>query len=254
MRRKHKGLAAIGLSVLALASHAAMVNGTGNVTPNAIFGSGNANGSYTGETDNNIEVGLRAKQRFPAANVFNYDGVDRYVFDSAVLNTNPANRSVFNFEWSVNVDQSGTSGAMLSGFGYRFSFDTDPTAGVAFTTIDPFNTAGYFDHSFGSNATPNGAGTEFASLALMQAELGNYSVAQQSTNLGFGFSTDPDLPGLYSFKFEVFDLSAPTRTLSSAQILVEVSPVPGTVPTPATLPLVIGAMGLLGYASRRRRQ
>lgn len=252
MHKAKVGFLAVGMSLVALASQAAMVNGTGNVTPDIIFGSGNANGSFTGETVDNIEVGLRAKQRFPAANVFNYDGTNTYVFDSAVLNTNPANRSVFNFEWSVNVDASGTSGANLARFGYRLSFDTDPTAGVMYTSIDPFNTAGYFDHSLGTNGTGNGAGVEFASLALMQAELSNFNVAQQSSNLGFGFSADPDLPGLYSFRFEVFELNNPSVARASAEILVKVLPIPETVPTPATLPLLLGALGLMGIASRRR--
>ena len=55
----------------ATATLAAPVNGTGNVIPDVIFGSGNANGSLNGETRNTIEVGLRCKQRYPAANVFN---------------------------------------------------------------------------------------------------------------------------------------------------------------------------------------
>jgi hypothetical protein len=121
-------LVAAGLFASVAVVHSAPVNGTGNVTPDAIFGRGNANGSYTGQTLNNIEVGLRAKQRYPAANIFNYDGVDTYTFQKK--GTNPTNRSVFNFEWSVNVDQDGKSGKTLNDFSYLLSFDTDPSAGV----------------------------------------------------------------------------------------------------------------------------
>lgn len=222
--------------------HSAPVNGTGNVTPDIIFGSGNANGSFTGQTANNIEVGLRAKQRYPTpANVFNYDGVNTYTFQNG---GNPSNRSVFNFEWSVNVDQSGTSNKHLSDFSYLLSFDTDPSAGVNYVSIDPFNTAGYFDHSLGNNSTGNGLGIESASNAALLGNMSLFSVAQQSSNLGFGFSIDPDLPGIYSFRFDVLE-SGTQRVLSSAEIRAQ-------VPEPATLPLMFGALGLLAFATHRR--
>jgi len=240
---------AVGLCASVATLHAAPVNGTGNVTPDVIFGSGNANGSFTGQTANNIEVGLRGKQRYPAANTFNYDGDHTYTFDSTVLTTNPLNRSVFNFEWSVNVDQNGLSGDKLSAYDYSFGFDTDPTSGVSYTFIDPFTTLGYFDHALGTNATANGGGIESSSNAELVTNMGVFNVAQQSSNLGFGFSSDPDLAGLYSFSFSVFEKGTQTL-LSSSTINVAVAPLP--VPEPATLSLVLGALGLLGYASRRR--
>ncbi len=51
-------LVLLGASPLSVA---APINGTGNVSPDVIFGSGNDNGGFTGETLNNIEVGLRGK-------------------------------------------------------------------------------------------------------------------------------------------------------------------------------------------------
>ena len=46
-----------------IAVQAVPVNGTGFVTPDVIFGGGNANGSWTGSTGGNIEVALRGKLR-----------------------------------------------------------------------------------------------------------------------------------------------------------------------------------------------
>lgn len=234
---------AAGLYASVAALHAAPVNGTGNVTPDVIFGTGgNANGSFTGQTVGNIEVGLRAKQRYPSpANVFNYDGVDTYSFSNG---GNPANRSVFNFEWSVNVDKGGTSGKNLSDYDYSLGFDTDPTSGVSLTFIDPFATFGYFDHSLGNNSTGSNAGVESASNAALLTNMGLYSIAQQSSNLGFGFSADPDLAGIYSFSFQVKEKVTGT-VLSSSDITVN-------VPEPASLSLVLGALGLLGFSARRR--
>jgi len=188
-------------AMFAGAAQAAPVNGTGNVTPDVIFGTGgNANGAFTGETRNNIEVGLRGKQRFPAANIFNYDGDQTYTFDSTVLNTNPANRSVFNFEWSVNVNQDGTGSGVLSGFDYLLSVDTDASSAINFLVIDPFATPGYFDHALGNNTTGSNAGIESTSNADLLINMPLFNVAQQSSNLGFGFSADPDLPGIYDFR------------------------------------------------------
>ncbi|MBL4892122.1 MAG: hypothetical protein JKX91_09925 [Rhizobiaceae bacterium] len=51
---------------------------SGNVTPDVIFGSGNANGSWTGVNTGGIEVALRGKLRYDTngspQNIFNYDG------------------------------------------------------------------------------------------------------------------------------------------------------------------------------------
>ncbi|WP_076418238.1 hypothetical protein [Colwellia sp. UCD-KL20] len=230
------------------AAFAGMINGTGDITPNVIFGTGgNANGSFTGETNNNIEVGLRAKQRYPAANIFNYNAIDTYTFDSTVLTTNPSTRSVFNFEWSINVNQDNSTSFKLSDFSYLFSFDTDASAGVSYTEIDPFSTIGWFDHSLGDNSTISNAGIESTNNADLTANMSLYSVAQQSANLGFGFSNDPDLPGSYNFKMAVLDLQT-QEILSSAEIVVLVTPLP--VPTTTTFPLLLGGLCLFFMARK----
>ena len=245
------GLLTIVVSISApITAYADMINGTGLVTPDIIFGSGNGNGGFTGETNNNIEVGLRAKQRYPAADIFNYDGIDTYIFDSTVLNTNPANRSVFNFEWSINVDQNGSSGMKLDDFIYVFSFDTDPSAAIAYASTDPFNTPGWYDHSLGDNSTGNGGGIESADNADLLINMADFSVAQQSANLGFGFSGDPDLPGAYNFMMQVFNVNR--ELLSFAEISVLVTPF--DVPTPATASLLLAGMGLLAFRGRKKQK
>ncbi|MEX2518626.1 MAG: hypothetical protein WD969_04760 [Paracoccaceae bacterium] len=247
MKIQHLLAATAVFAVSAGAVFAAPVNGTGDITPAIIFGDGNANGSFTGETRNNVEVGLRGKQRYPSANVFNYDGDQTYTFDSTVLNTNPANRSVFNFEWAINVDASGTAGSFLSDFSYLLSVDTDASAAINFGTIDPFSTPGYFDHALGLSSTPAEGGVESLSLAELQTNMSAFSVAQQSSNLGFGFSADPDAPGIYDFMFQVFSLDG-TTLLSSSAITVRVAP----VPLPAALPLFVLALGGLAFMRSRR--
>jgi hypothetical protein len=237
---------------LAAAAHAAPVNGTGDITPDIIFGDDNANGSFTGQTANNIEVGLRAKQRFPAANIFNYDGVDTYTFDSTVLTTNPTNRSVFNFEFSINVDQDDLSGSTLSDFSYALSVDQDPGILTNFVTVDPFNTFGFFDHALGTNATANGGGISSSDNPDLITNMTIYSVAQNSQNLGFNWALDPDAPGTYDFRLQVFAFST-SDVLAESSMRVIVSPVPPPVPVPAALPLLASALALVGFMTRRRR-
>ena len=59
-----------------------------NGTPDVIFGSGNANGSFTVASGGGVELGLRAKVRFNGSNLpentFNYDGTKTYNFANGV--------------------------------------------------------------------------------------------------------------------------------------------------------------------------
>lgn len=231
------------------------VNGTGNVTPDIIFGSGNDNGGFTGETVNGIEVGLRGKLRFDgsgqAQNVFNYDGDHTYTFDPT-QSANPANRSLFNYEFSVNTNTTGTTGLNINDVFILLSFDNDRTSGVNFVSFDAVN--GFSDNTYGTNATGNGGGT--ASLPGAIGDTNN--VMQQSHNMGFSYFdgvslvnylTDPDAPGIYSFKLEVFDSAdEQTRQLlasSAIDVIVE-TPEPGA--------LALFGVGLLGFGLLRRRR
>lgn len=246
---------------LAGTAFAAQVNGTGMVTPDIIFGSGNANGSFTGNTQNNIEVGLRAKLRYNASglpeNTFNYDGVDTYSFTPTAAT--PTNRSVFNFEWSINVDQSGSSGAHLSDFDYRLSVDQDASILTSFVSTDPFNNFVYVDHAFGDNSTPNGGGTAGTFLTIGSLAANN-SVAQQSTNMGFNYAlftpwlADPDANGIYDIVLEV--LSPGTTDVlseSSIRVYAGVLPPPPPIPLPAALPMLASALAVAGLIRRRRK-
>jgi hypothetical protein len=64
-----------------------------DVTPDVIFGSGNANGFFTTGQKNDVEVGLRAKRRFPPENPTgahsNADGTYSFLAGNACGETLP---------------------------------------------------------------------------------------------------------------------------------------------------------------------
>ena len=206
----------------------------GHVTPDVLIGSGNANGGFTLDRSNGVEIGLRGKVRFPVpANTFNSNFDGTYTFLAGVFNgiENPQ----WNFEWSVNTDYKGTSGKKLPDYTYLLEMDFDPGAGTNFLAWDhiSFPTAnipyampvnpGYYDHSIGTNSTPNGGGVEANSIASYSALLPPNNVAQNSWRYTFydgaPFLFDATRIGRYDVRLTAFDGIVPA---AQATIQVQV--------------------------------
>lgn len=228
-----------------------------DVTPGVIFGSGNANGSFTVGTGGGVEIGLRGKNRFPAANQFNYDGTDTYTFP---VGEGSPGRSIWNFEWSINTDFEGTTDLKLDDFTYLLSLDVDPTAAVSSVAFDPILTPDpgsgvlYWDHALGSNttvATPStGDGNKAADAAEYADDLMALNVAQNSWAYSFFIPSslfDPNTPGIYTISLEAFFEG---DGVASSSIDINVAP----VPVPAALPLFLTGLLGLGVIARRRRK
>ncbi len=213
-----------------------------NVTPDVIFGSGNGNGYFVTDTANNIEVGLRAK--VPYAGVYNSDGAGTYNMSSGPHPKWGDPGAAWNFEFSVNVNQDGTGNSGLADFDITLSIDMDPGLGQSWISFNPFTT--FTDNALGDNSTPNGGGDDSATA---NANYGNYSVGQNSMNIGWlTLPFDNMAPGTYDFQLSVSH-SVPPLAQTYMTVVVDGGGAP--VPEPSTLLLLGG--GLVGIYFMKRK-
>lgn len=181
-----------------------------NVTPDVIFGDGNANGSFTVFTDatpngDTIELGLRAKVRHNASglpeNTFNDLADGEYYHLAGVAPTQAFPTATWSFEWTVNTDATGTGVFKVGYFTYEMGLDADPGAGTNFVVFDPITPPGdgtFGDHAMGDNTTGNGDGVSATSEAEYLSFLSQYNVAQNSWKPHWFIpSFDPSTPGIY---------------------------------------------------------
>ncbi len=223
-----------------------------NITTNVIFGTGNVNGSFTVDLSNGIELGLRARTRFPAPlSDFTNDGAGTFYFPAGNFGPGGTQPS-WNFDWSINSDYLGTSGVKLSGLTYKMELDTNASAAVTFApAFDPINQTCTND-AIGNNGTAAnsgafvgncGAGGTAATYASL---IGNNNLGQNSWrytlfSLVSGF--DPAMPGTYTIRLSAYD-STGTTLLARTSIDVVATPEPAAFG-------LIGA-GLAGMALLRR--
>ncbi|NEN23583.1 HYR domain-containing protein [Cryomorpha ignava] len=175
-----------------------------NVTPELINGSGITNGSFTIDNGDGIELGLRAKVRYPSPqNVFNSNNDGSYSHAVGAYGTGSV-QSSWNFDWSINTDQAGTSGLHLDELTYELGLDYDPTDGVDFVVFDPINIP-YADHAIGTNGTGNGGGAIAADPTEYASFIAANNVAQNSWRHNFFGTFDGTQDGRYEVYLKAFD-------------------------------------------------
>ena len=170
------------------------------------MGAGNLNGSFTTDRRNGIEIGLRGKLRFNAANLpentFNSNSNGTYNFAPGNVlgfgfDPPPNNTPEWSFEWSVNTDFDGTSGLKLDDLTYEIGLDFDPGPGTSFLIFDNITpdppSVPFYDHAIGDNGTANGGGDSAGDAAAYLNLLADNNVAQNSWN--YEFFDDPPFDG-----------------------------------------------------------
>jgi hypothetical protein len=166
--------------------------------------------------------------------------VDTYTFLSG-NSVAPINRSVFNFEWSIS-----TLAGALNSLTYMLTVDTDPTVNNnGAISYNPFAAFVYL----GTGASGAGGATE---VLGPNSNLANFTVAQQSVNMGFLTGPFAPIPvplgsGQFSFTLSAFSGQSLVNS-TTMQVIVDA---PAAVPLPAGGLLLIGALG--GLAGLRRR-
>jgi hypothetical protein len=225
----------------------AAVTFNANVTPNVIFGSGNANGGYTVDQNNDIELGLRGKLRHDATgqpqNIFNSNGNGTYSFATGQAFGQSANTGVWSIEFSINSSFSGTGLDLTNPLvSYLLEIDSDPSMGTSFAAYNPL--AIFSDNAFGDNTTANGGGTAKAAPGT-----GDFVAQNSQKGVWLIPGYNPNLDGTYDFKLSAFD--AQGSQLASTQIQVIAGAGGASVPDGGSMAVMLGG-SLLGLAGFRR--
>lgn len=195
--------ALVVFSICGATNALAVVQYEQDITPDVIFGSGNANGSFTTDRQNGVEIGIRAK--IPFVGTLNSNSNGTYSYTLAETDLEPGGDTLkpkrWNFDWSINTDFDDSSGWKLEDLTYEIGLDGDPGPGTNFLVFDPIKVP-FADHSIGTNATPNGGGVEAINAAEYANLIANNNVAQNSWRYAF-FPIDalagynPEVPGNY---------------------------------------------------------
>ncbi len=83
-----------------------------DVTPDVIYGSGNANGHFTTDRNNGVEVGLRGKIPYNGTIQSNGDGT--YSYSLADTDHTSGKPKSWNFDFTVNTNYDNSSGQNLN--------------------------------------------------------------------------------------------------------------------------------------------
>jgi hypothetical protein len=245
-------LVTVCISILATSSFAS-IEYDQSVAPEVIFGTGNLNGGFARDQGNGLELGLRAKVRFPTPlNQFNSDGLGTYVH----LAGNDTGRPLWSFEWTINTSWDGTKNLrFLRDVRYELRIDSDPSASTNFLVFDPINSpnpvTGYWDHAIGDQFTGNGGGMVAGDQATYNGLIASKHVAQNSWRMDFfPFAFNPSAAGIYTFELAGFTKGSTDPTPIAATSMVVVVENIG-VPEPMSLLAWSGLIACALVAVRR---
>lgn len=210
---------------------------TNPATPGWYDGSGNPNGGFTIDTENGIELGLRAKLR-QSPNVIDSSS-DLYTVPAGPQAGSPTH-AAWNYEYSIDLQPNGVGTLTLADITASLTI-TDVTTGAT-TTVNPLNVppVGYVsdDAGFGSGGKDVETSSDWG--------------AQNSENpifANFGIPFNENSLDLYQFTLTV-DNAQTGAQLASDTIQVQVTPLPKAAYSGLAMISLLGA----GMFFRKRRQ
>jgi hypothetical protein len=236
------GIALLGSFSVHALDYGESVNANGPAAPagndpGIYYGSGNANGGFTVDRQNNVELGLRAHVRYPfPANVFNNSGTDNvYAFSDGPA-ISPPGRGSWNYDFSINSDESGAGGGLISDYTFRLAIDSDPGVGHTWNYIDP-------------------------TLIPDNAPLGSTTIEQNSENPGFAFvgvpGYDKNIAGSYDFILTAHDSGGDLVAKTAIRVNVNGGTAAGPFNAPdggsTALLSLLGFAGMLWFGKSQRK-
>lgn len=237
------------LFLLCFATPSIALTYDGDVTPTVIYGAGNANGGWTIDSQNGVQVGLRTHVREPSPlNVFNSNGNGTYSYQSGTVN----GMAYWNYDFSVNLNETGTGSNINFGdVTVKLGIDTDPGAGQTFTYLNPLTS--FSDNAYGTDSTANGGGDDSATANADFGVNQGYYVMQNSENFAWTGLDATFGPATWGFVLSVTDNSTGALLAqTNMSVLIDGGAGLPPVPEPSTI-LLLGA-GLIGLAGIGRKR
>jgi len=215
------------------------------VAPGVYNGTGNPNGGFTIANDSGIEVGLRAKYRNNGA-VIDSPTNNYYVVPGAQTNATSggngaaANRSAWNYEFSINLNPTGAASGYLTLNDIVAMMTISDTHGHTNTV----NALTYWTDNAGYNGVKNAAftnaGTDYGAQNSENPNFADFPLAS---------FYNMNAADTYTFTLDVQNQAG--ASLASDTINVTVVPVPASALSGAAL---LAGLGLVAGVKRVRGQ
>lgn len=235
----------------------------GLITPGIIWGEGNINQGFTTSIVDGLELGLRAKKRYPSPNDsigvgIIQDAQGNYLFDSTGT-TIPANRSIWSFDWSINSDINNGINPLTT-YSYIIGVDYDPSPLTNLMTYNPLSSTstGYYLGNNDSWINTDGDKSSAVNVAdfipaadslLAGSLMENSNIAQNSVNMGF-LPGAPLGSGQYVITLSAFSDSNDLVASTSIDVFVDTTP----VNAPSTITLLAFCGSILFLRRRKIKQ
>ncbi len=210
-----------------------LVSPNGSSAPGWYNGTGNPNGGFTVDSENGIEIGLRAKLRQSPNVIHSPD--NQYTVPTGSQPGVPG-RAAWNYEFSIDLEPLGAGSLTLADIVASLTI-TDVTTGQT-STVNPLT---YWNDDTG-----------FGSLGTTKPESAAQWGAQNSQNPIFG-----DFPLAFEYNMNAvrtYRLDLVINNLSGGNLATDTILINTVSPEPASLALFASGVAVIGLIRRKRNK